>query len=221
MDSDSPLVRRRAGATRISVERRQELVAAAINSIAEIGYGDVTVQSICAAAGFSRGLIGHYFSGKDALLLEAVRTVAHELGAATRHAARDAGADPVDKLHAVIRASFSPPGFTPEKVSVWVALTSTARWSPELGKLYRELWRGYRLQISRLVIRANEDRGTTCPPELTALTFSQLIEGFWVGWAGDPEQVSAAKAEAACREYLVTLFGPQKTKGRPPRARRV
>lgn len=222
MTTDSQLMRRRAGATRIAVERRQELVSAAINSIADIGYGEVTVQSICTAAGFSRGLIGHYFRGKDELLLEAVRRVADELGAATRQAAHEAGDDAVDKLHALIRASFTAPGFTPEKVSVWVALASTARWSPELGELYRELWRAYRSQISRLITRANAERGTRWPPDRTALTFSQLIEGFWVGWAGDPEQVSASAAESACRDYLVNLFGPQvRPKSRRERSKHV
>jgi AcrR family transcriptional regulator len=38
----------------------------------------------------SRGLIGHYFAGKDDLLLEAVKTVAAELGAAIRSAAHAA-----------------------------------------------------------------------------------------------------------------------------------
>lgn len=210
MTTESPIKRAPLGNTRISIARRQELVAAAISSIAQIGYVNVTVQSICAQAGFSRGLIGHYFKGKDELLLEAARTVADELGMATRLASRAAGSDPVDKLHATIHASFNPPGFTPEKVSVWVALASTARWSPALGELYRELWRNYRAQISRLVEKANADRGTTWSPEQTALTFTQLIEGFWVGWAGDPEAVSASAGEAACRTYLVNLFGAQR-----------
>lgn len=207
MEDESALMRRRAGATRISVERRQELVDAAIASIAAHGYGEVTVQSICAAAGFSRGLIGHYFHGKDELLLAAVRTVAEELGAATRTAAHEAGPDPVQKLRAVIRSSFVAPGFTPEKVSVWVALAGAARWSPELGDLYRTLWRGYRTQIARLVSRANSQRGTKWAPRRVALTFSQLIEGFWVGWAGDTEAVSAAEAEVCCQQYVDMLFG--------------
>jgi hypothetical protein len=47
-------------------EKRQEFVTAVMKAIAEHGYKDVTVATICQAAGFSRGLIGHYFTGKDA-----------------------------------------------------------------------------------------------------------------------------------------------------------
>src|SRR5215469_3305930 len=115
--------------SRIAEERKRDLIQAAIRDIAAHGYDAVTVATICEAAGFSRGLIGHYFSGKDDLLHEAVKTVAMELGAAIRAAADAAGPDPAARLHALITASFTPPGFTPEKVAVWVSLTGAARWS--------------------------------------------------------------------------------------------
>src|SRR5579884_1598608 len=90
--------------SRIAQERRRNLIDAAIRDIAAQGYDAVTVATICEEAGFSRGLIGHYFRGKDELLLAAVKTVADELGAAIREATRAAAPDPVDRLHALIRA---------------------------------------------------------------------------------------------------------------------
>src|SRR5271156_5786837 len=74
--------------------KRQEFVAAVMRSIAENGYKDLTVATICEAGGFSRGLIGHYFPGKDALLLHSVREVAKDFEIATRAAAAEAGQDP-------------------------------------------------------------------------------------------------------------------------------
>lgn len=192
--------------TRISEVRKRDLINAAIASIADIGYNDVTVQTICNAAGFSRGLIGHYFKGKDALLFEAVRAVAAELGASTREAAAGAGPDPLDRLHAVIRASFNPPGFTEEHVAVWVSLAGNARWSTELANLYRELWRGYRKAIERLMQSAAQAYKAKIDSSLAALTFTQLIEGLWTGWAADPDEVTRERAEAACHAYLDALF---------------
>src|SRR5580698_5348596 len=88
--------------SRIAEERKRDLIQAAIRDIAAHGYDAVTVATICEEAGFSRGLIGHYFSGKDDLLHEAVKTVATELGVAIRSAADTAGPDPVARLHALI-----------------------------------------------------------------------------------------------------------------------
>jgi AcrR family transcriptional regulator len=197
----------RKSPTRISEARRRDLIDAAISSIAALGYNDVTVQSICEAAGFSRGLIGHYFNGKDELLLYAVRQVARDLEEATRAAVDRAGPQALDRLHAVVDASFSPPSFTVERVSVWVALAGTARWSPPLAEVYCKLWRSYRGAIARLIRRAAEQRHLELDPARSALAFSRLIEGFYIGWADDPVAVTPAEAKAACHEFLELRFG--------------
>ena len=193
-------------ATRIAIARRQDLTDAAIRSIAAVGYGDTTVQSICAEAGFSRGLIGHYFAGKEELLLNAVRQVARELEDATRVVVDQAGPGALDRLHAVVKASFSPPSFTAERVSVWVALAGAARWSPPLAQVYRELWRGYRAAIARLMARAVEETGVAIDAGQAALAFSRLIEGCYIGSAVDPADVSRQAAEAACHAFLRAMF---------------
>lgn len=199
-------VPRRKKVSKIASQRRRDLIEAAIRSIAAVGYEAVTIISICEEAGFSRGLIGHYFKGKDELLLEAVELITKELGETTRQASANAGPDAVDRLHAVIRASFTPPGFMPEKVAVWVALTSTARWSPHLAEIYRRLWRDWREGIARLFDKAAEQHHLTVDSRVAALTLSQLVEGFWVGWAADPLTVTERKAEMACHQYLDLLF---------------
>ena len=193
--------------SRIAQERRRNLIDAAIRNIAVHGYESVTVATICEEAGFSRGLIGHYFSGKDDLLLEAVRTVASGLGEAINAATSAAGLDPAARLHALIHASFTPPGFTPEKVAVWVSLTGTARWSPALGEIYRAIWRDYRAGVGRLLGRAAKAAGVELDAKRTALTFSQLVEGLWIGWAADPEAVTQAAAEDCCHCYIDLVLG--------------
>jgi TetR/AcrR family transcriptional repressor of bet genes len=182
--------------------KRQEFVAAVMRAIAEHGYKDVTVTTICEAAGFSRGLISHYFPGKDALLLHAVREVAKEFEQATRAAAAGAGQDPLDRLHAVVAATFREPVFTPERVLVWVALASTCHWSPELADIYRKLYRPYRRGLAYLIDRAADARGTKVNSERLAITLTQLVEGLWLGWAADPKTVPAREAEAVCHDLL-------------------
>lgn len=187
--------------------KRQEFVAAVMKAIAEHGYKDVTVATICEAAGFSRGLIGHYFPGKDALLLHAVGEVAKDFEQATRAAAEAAGPDPLDRLHAVVTASFSAPVFTPERVLVWVALASTSHWSPELADIYRQLYRPYRRGLVNLMRRAADARGVQINADRLAMTLTQLTEGMWAGWAADPKTVSSAEGEAACHDLLDAFFG--------------
>jgi TetR/AcrR family transcriptional repressor of bet genes len=191
--------------------KRQEFVAAVMRSIAENGYKDLTVATICEAGGFSRGLIGHYFPGKDALLLHAVREVAKDFESATRAAAAEAGQDPVDRLHAIVTASFREPVFTSERVLVWVALASTSHWSPELAEVYRKLYRPYHRGLARLFKKAGDEHGLKVNSERLAITLTQLVEGLWSGWAADPRTVSVREAEAACHD-LLNAFLPARRK---------
>ena len=139
--------------------------------------------------------------------IHAVRSVASELGDAIRDATESAGPEPAARLHALIHASFTPPGFTPDKVAVWVSLAGTARWSPGLGEIYRAIWRDYRAGVGRLLARAAKVAGVALDTERTALTFSQLVEGLWIGWAADPEAVTQEAAEACFHRYLDLVLG--------------
>jgi AcrR family transcriptional regulator len=186
--------------TRVAPIRRRDLIQAAIKDISANGYDQVTVASVCETAGFSRGLVGHYFAGKNELLLEAVRSVAEAIRSAFREALSSAGQDPRARLRALSKASFTAPGFTPENVAVWVSLVGAAHWSPALAEIYRTIWVEYREGLARLIARAAPGDGVD--PEIAALTFSQMVEGFWVGWAADPTSISPAKAEKCCLAYL-------------------
>jgi TetR/AcrR family transcriptional regulator, fatty acid metabolism regulator protein len=63
------------------VARRAQIVAAAIDTIAELGYGQASFARIAARIGISRGLISYHFTGKDELIREVVLAV-HEQGRA-------------------------------------------------------------------------------------------------------------------------------------------
>lgn len=193
--------------SRIAQERRRDLIEAAIRDIAAKGYDKVTVSSICEEAGFSRGLIGHYFSSKDVLLLEAVQSVADQLGNAIREAVNSAGTDTTDRIHALIQASFTPPGYSQENIAVWASLAGAARWSPPLAELYKEIWREYRASVSRLFARAAQLHDKDIDVAQVSLTFSQLVEGLWIGCNADPEVLSAGHAEACCHAFVHMVLG--------------
>src|SRR5215472_17968185 len=71
---NSPIGR---GATRTFTEtaRRAQIVAAAIDTIAELGYGQASLARIAETAGTSKGVILYHFGGKDELIREVVAEV--------------------------------------------------------------------------------------------------------------------------------------------------
>jgi AcrR family transcriptional regulator len=58
--------------TFIEHARRQQIVGAAIDTIAEVGYGQASLARIAARIGISKGVISYHFAGKDDLIEQVV-----------------------------------------------------------------------------------------------------------------------------------------------------
>ena len=196
----------RAKREKTIIARRQDLIRGTIESVARLGYDRSTVQTICEAAGLSRGLIGHYFTNKDDLLVEAFRYLTEQLGEATRRAVDAAGADPYERLLAVVGVTFRAPLADRDKAPVWLAFWGVARWRPELLKIHQQLWRSYRRWIQRLIHAVATSRQLDIDVVRAAVTFTQLIDGLWIGWVMDDEIYGPDEAEAILREWVVELF---------------
>ena len=79
-----PTVGSAATRRRLSVEqRREQLMAASVEVLAERGYAGATATAVARTAGVSKGLLWHYFEDLDDLFEQtAVRTLAKLAGAA-------------------------------------------------------------------------------------------------------------------------------------------
>jgi AcrR family transcriptional regulator len=66
------------GRTFIETARRAQIVAAAIDTIAELGYAGASFARIAERLGISRGLISYHFAGKDDLIKQVVHEAAEE-----------------------------------------------------------------------------------------------------------------------------------------------
>jgi TetR/AcrR family fatty acid metabolism transcriptional regulator len=61
--------------TFIEAARRAQIVSAAIDTIAELGYGQASLARIAERAGTSKGVISYHFAGKDDLIREIIAEV--------------------------------------------------------------------------------------------------------------------------------------------------
>ena len=64
--------------TFIETARRAQIVASAIDTIAESGYAQASFARIAERAGISRGLISYHFAGKDDLIKQVVHDVVEQ-----------------------------------------------------------------------------------------------------------------------------------------------
>jgi TetR/AcrR family transcriptional regulator, fatty acid metabolism regulator protein len=101
-DSDGQPVNR----TFTETARRAQIVAAAIEAIAELGYGQASVARIAERAGTSKGVILYHFDGKDDLIKEVVAGLAGRAGVYMRPRV-DAEPTGAGKLKAYIESNLA------------------------------------------------------------------------------------------------------------------
>jgi AcrR family transcriptional regulator len=186
--------------------RRRELIEATMRSIARFGYSGTTIETICAEAQVSRGLINHHFGSKEELIRQSYKALRDEWVAQTHGAVAEPCADPEDRLRAMIRTSFGPTMFKQEYLGIWAGFWSAIGKSPALRKLNRELFDKDREAYQGIFEEIARKRGKKIDSRRAALTVIALIDGFWLEWCLDPKIFTAAEAEAACLAFATQAF---------------
>lgn len=159
--------------------RRNDLILGTLRSIEKYGYQNSTIQTICDESGLSRGLVSHYFKGKDDLLMAAFQHLNAQLDIEARAAVRAAGSDPFRRLLAAGLVTFARDrAHSQVSLHFWSAALS----NPKLLAHHRELWARFRGSVERMMAKAAEERNISIDIKRSALTFTQLIDGLWLGW---------------------------------------
>ncbi|MDH2325385.1 transcriptional regulator BetI [Cereibacter sp. SYSU M97828] len=114
--------------------RKAELIKATIIEIGHRRSLDVTVGQIAKRAGMSSALAHHYFGGKEAIFLAAMRHILTLYGAEVRRELAGA-VGPEERLVAILRASFSAENFRREIISAWLNFYVLAQTVPEAKRL--------------------------------------------------------------------------------------
>jgi TetR/AcrR family fatty acid metabolism transcriptional regulator len=123
MRSESSSFGKKINRTFTETARRAQIVTAAIDTIAELGYGRASLARIAETAGTSKSVILYHFSGRDDLILELVAALA---GRAGEYLRPRVGAQPTGAgvLRAYIEANLA---FMGENRALVVAAVEIAR----------------------------------------------------------------------------------------------
>ncbi|XKH59130.1 transcriptional regulator BetI [Halomonas sediminis] len=183
--------------------RRQQLIAATMAAIDEVGLAEATVMRIARHAGVSAGIISHYFGGKDGLLEATMRQILTDLGnavAARRHALGDHSARAY--IGAIIEGNFDRTQVTGPAAKTWLAFWASSMHKPILQRLQyvndRRLYANLCHQFCRLMPR-DEARDA-------ARGLAAMIDGLWLRGALTPEGLDADQARRLAYQYLDQLL---------------
>lgn len=155
--------------------RRQQIIDAAIQTLAEIGIVEFTFNTVAVRAQISPGLAVHYFGDKNRLLEAAFRSVTRHLNKYATARLRLAK-EPRARVEALVDAHLGGEGFSEDLARVWLSFWGQALHVPELARVQKA-------HQQRMLSNLRYDlRQLVAPNEVGRLaeTIAAMIDGVWL-----------------------------------------
>ncbi|MEU4455557.1 TetR family transcriptional regulator C-terminal domain-containing protein [Nocardioides sp. NPDC023903] len=184
--------------------RREELGTALLEVLAREGIDRVSVRSVAAQAGWTRGVIQHYFTDRDELLLYAYRL------ALQREAAADAAADTGDALDELVRTllrALPTDEMSSLDFRIFLGLLGRLADKPELATSLSADHAAYEAKIVARVEAAVEAGAirSALPPETIARLLAVFVDGLGVTCALYADRSDRAYLESQIRQFIGAL----------------
>jgi TetR/AcrR family transcriptional repressor of bet genes len=177
--------------------RRKALIEATIQEIGEVGSLNVTVGKIAKRAGVSSALAHHYFGGKDQILLAAMRSILGLYGRNVKSEMINAKTS-IERLEAIIAASFHEDNFADEVIASWLTFYVLAQTSDDAKRLLRvyasRLQTNLVYDLRKLTSEVNAKR--------IANGLASIIDGFYIRQALQKSSSDRTETISIVKEYL-------------------
>lgn len=184
--------------------RRLSLIEACAAVLARDGVDRASVRAIALEAGVSPGLVGHYFSGIDALVAATYAHVEAQVSAALDAAVAAAGPGPRARLDAFVTASFAQPIARGELLATWIAFWSLVRSRADIARQHDEQYAAFRARLEELLGECGLPRARQ---RHAAIAVTALIDGLWLELCLSPGTLGPGEASEIARSALDALLG--------------
>ena len=211
MKQEKPKDRPRRRQAEIREFRRASLLRAALVTVGEFDLEGATVARICARAGASRGLISHYFSSKEELLLAALSDLFDNAQALKEEIAADDTLGPLERIRRIAHSSFEAPVYSWEVAAAWQAFTNASRHDPAFRSAIRKSTQQALTTVTPLFDELAAARSLRGTPEESAMGLFILIDGLWNSLATGKDDMRPDQAITLCNIYLQGCLDPARS----------
>ncbi|MDN2583537.1 TetR family transcriptional regulator C-terminal domain-containing protein [Aquibium sp. ELW1220] len=163
--------------------RRQDLIEATLDCVAENGIEGATVRAIALRAGVTAGLIRHYFPAKEDLLQAAYATIVERMTAQALASLDGTGKTPAARLGAFVAANLTAPIVDARVFSLWAGFIGRAHADPALSAVHRDGYIGFRDRLEHLIAETFASAGRTADAgrlRRHAIAVNAIIDGLWI-----------------------------------------
>ncbi len=186
-------------------KRKAELIAAALDSIAKRGLMETTITHISKGAGMSRGIINFYFTSKETMMRETLKTLIEEYEGEWGHALDGVGDDGRTRLSALINAHFGKKLCSARRLNIMTAFWGHAATQAA----YRNQLEAADAKIETALTEALAQTlgGSLDEAKSAATQLHALIRGLWLNFMLNPQAVSRESLAQQCQNFLDRLTG--------------
>lgn len=166
--------------------RRDALIAAALELVAEGGPKAATVRAIADKAGVTPGLIRHYFSSKEDLVRESYRRMMDRMTSDNASVLDEVATDPVMRLATFVVASLTPPVVDATRVGLWAGFMHGVQHDPDMRQIHIQTYLAYRDLLQDLIADLPTPR-SAAQARAGAIASNGTIDGLWMEASAAPE----------------------------------
>lgn len=188
--------------------RQNDLIAATLDCIAELGLAGATVREVSFRAGVTPGLIRRYFDNKERLIAAAYKTFIADLITAAEAGCGDGPA--MAQLSGLIRASVTAPVADGRTLSIWAAFIGTVNSDPVMAEVHRQGYQAFRDLIERLVGEMLTERGAPASAQIIrrhAIALNALLDGLWIEISMGGDDFSQHDVVRLALDSIAALLG--------------
>ncbi len=189
--------------------RRAQIVDAFLSVMAERGYDGASMAIVAKAAGLNQGLIHYHFKGKEAVLLQALSTLA-EAHTARLDAAFAQAEDPLAQIAAFVDVHVGLGAHAdPRALACWLAIGAEAVRNANVRQAYAVAVDGLTDRLVLALTRA-KDAGLIAHPEpqAAAIAIYAVIQGYYELAAAVPDRIPRGSAAQSVCAMANGLLGP-------------
>ena len=195
--------------------RREQLIQATMQCIAEHGLSGVTMARVTGTAGLSLGIANLHFESKEKLLLATLEHVTSEYNQGQSGIAADHDYSSIrEQIDALLDFDFSAKVMEKAKLAVWFAFLGEAKSRPTYQKICSRQDNRAEELLTDLFQQAIDEGGyQKVDANLLAAGYISLVDGLWLNALLAPRRLSRKKAAASARQYLATALPDHVTQG--------
>ena len=185
--------------------RRAALAEAVWRVALERGLEDATLREIAAEAGWSTGVLAHYFADKDELLRFAFRLVVERAADRYRRALEHHHRH--EQLRAALRETLPLDEERRAEARVWLAFLGRSLVHPELARDRQAFYADWREALTRLLEAGQADGSLRedVDAKTEAVALIALADGLALQGVADPDGLPPRRQEAALDSALRRL----------------